>query len=397
MTSTPEITSAPHRAESPPDAPVDGARHRSMWSGGRHLFNEGWHYRARTTAFQELGGAGTAEWTEVVLPHDAIIATERRAEVPRGETTGPSTVREPVSAGYIWLLSLTILGGYVAFVAPVGIGLSLRVQEIAPDNVEVLGYVVGAGAAVAALSAPLTGMWSDRLRSRFGRRRPFALCGSILGFLALGMLAWAPSIPLLTVGWMLGQLGWGTAVNSLLLSQADRLPEEQRGRVGGLSGFVQMVAAVLGVSIASAFIGNNYLVFLVPGAIGLSFFALWVPLVKEPNSRDLLIAEELSFRTVLTHMVFNPREHPDFAWNWLGRLFFNFGVPFATTFMTLFFASRLSTSGQVAHTGRLIAILALTGVVATGGGALLGGFLSDKESDRTEYEGEEGSPAYWRT
>ena len=55
-----------------------------------------------------------------------------------------------------------------------------------------------------------------------------------------------------------------------------------------------------------------------------------------------------------------------------------FGVTFATTFTTLFFASRLSEGGQVADIGTLIVILSLFGVLATAGGAILGGFLSDK-------------------
>ena len=45
--------------------------------------------------------------------------------------------------------------------------------------------------------------------------------------------------------------------------------------------------------------------------------------------------------------MFNPRRYPDFAWNWLARLLFMTGVTFATTFTSLFFASRLSASGQV--------------------------------------------------
>jgi len=163
-----------------------------------------------------------------------------------------SPVRTRVSAGYIWLLIIATLGSYAALVAPIGISLSLRVQELAQDNVEVLGYVVGVGAIAAAVSQPLVGMWSDRTRTRLGRRRPFAIAGTIVGLIGLTFMAAAPSIPLLAVAWVVTQLGWATVLSSLLLSQADRLPEEQRGKVAGLSGFVQMIASVLGVGIASA-------------------------------------------------------------------------------------------------------------------------------------------------
>ncbi|MFJ9390783.1 glycoside hydrolase family 2 TIM barrel-domain containing protein [Nocardioides sp. NPDC101246] len=54
---------------------------------GRTDFNRGWSYRTRTTAFQELGGGSGAEWVDVPLPHDALVTEERRADVPRGDTT----------------------------------------------------------------------------------------------------------------------------------------------------------------------------------------------------------------------------------------------------------------------------------------------------------------------
>ncbi|WP_394525577.1 MFS transporter [Paenarthrobacter nicotinovorans] len=307
---------------------------------------------------------------KLAVPDGGTVIVDSLADTP--------TNRPRVSQGYIWLLVLANFGAFMAVVAPGAISLSLRVQEIAPQNVEVLGYIVGAGAAIAALSQPLLGMWSDRTRSRLGRRRPFAIGGAVLGFISLAFLAWAPSIPLLVIGWMLGMLGWTSAQLSLLLSQADRLPEEQRGKVAGLNGVFSMIAAVAGVAVASAFIGNNFQVFLVPGGIGLVLMLLWAIAVKEPSSRNIDFGPRLTVATVLSNMVFNPAKYPDFAWNWLGRLTYNFGVTFATTFTTLFFASRLSPTGQIADLGVLIPLISIASVVATAGGAFLGGFLSDK-------------------
>lgn len=362
-----------------------------------------WHYFAAA----DQGGSTLSESTDPQghhrNPQPSGTATEQAlieptpnpfAEAGASAAVGGATKNTPphspsraddrprVSARYIWFVILAYLGGTVALVAPIGLSLSLRVQELLPENVEVLGYIVGSGAAIAAISAPLVGTWSDRTRTRFGRRRPFSLGGALIGILGLTVMAAAPDILVLSVGWILTQLGWSNANMSLLQSQADRLPESQRGKVAGLSGFVQMIGAVLGVGLASAFIGNNFLVFLVPGFLGLLLVLLWVTLVKEEDSRNLPLGEKMTFRTVLAGMVFNPREHQDFAWNWLGRLTFNFGVTFATTFTTLFFASRLGGSGKVADIGGLIAVLSLIGVVATASGAMFGGWLSDKLQKR---------------
>ena len=42
----------------------------------RTSFNEGWQFRRKVNSFAELGGAGAA-YTDVVLPHDALIHERR--------------------------------------------------------------------------------------------------------------------------------------------------------------------------------------------------------------------------------------------------------------------------------------------------------------------------------
>jgi len=305
-------------------------------------------------------------------------AQQALAADTKAENTATGTLRTPVSKKWITLLLVGMFGAYVALVAPIGLSLSLRVQELAPSNVEILGYIIGIAALVTTITGPLVGTWSDRTRSRLGRRRQFALGGGIVGLLGLVVIATAGTVPVLLVGWIITSIGWSSAMNSLIQSQADRLPEVQYGRVAGLSGFVQMVAPVVGVGLASAFIGNNYLVFLVPGAVGVVALLCWFLFVPERDTRDAVFAERLSAGKVLRGMVFNPRRYPDFAWNWLARLMFMTGVTFTTTFTSLFFASRLSPDGQVADIGGIILIMSMVSLVVTGVGALLGGFLSDK-------------------
>jgi beta-galactosidase len=50
--------------------------------------NQGWSYRPAVSMFQELAGAAGADWTDVLLPHDALISTPRQADVEGGETSG---------------------------------------------------------------------------------------------------------------------------------------------------------------------------------------------------------------------------------------------------------------------------------------------------------------------
>jgi MFS family permease len=281
-----------------------------------------------------------------------------------------------VGPTYIWLMVLAQFGVFMALVTPLAISLSIRVAQLAPGQEQYLGYLTGVGGLVPLLTGPLMGTWSDRTRSRLGRRRPFIIGGMLLGVVSLIVMALAPSILVLGAGWVLAQFGWGSTLGALLSSQADRLPEEQRGKVAGLCGFAALVAPVVGVMLAGTLSGEALMLFLVPGAVGVLSVVLFVCLAGEADSRDLPAAEPLTFRSLLLKYTWSVRRFPDFSLNWLGRFAFYFGLALNTTFTAFFFASRLGVS--VERVAGTIAVVAGLGVLATAGGALGGGFLSDR-------------------
>lgn len=282
----------------------------------------------------------------------------------------------PVGAKYIWLMVLAQFGVFVAFITPLAISLSIRIAELAPNNQEYLGYITGAGAFAAMIFSPFLGVASDRTRTRLGRRRPYMIGGAILGMISLLVMASAPSVLLLGAGWVLAQIGWGQVLNNLLFSMADRLPEQQRGKVAGLTGFATQVAPVVGVVVASGFATQNILLFLIPGFIGLMFVLLFVLFIRESDSRTMVRQPRLHIGTLLSKFLFNPRRHKDYAWAWLGRFLFYFGLTLNTTFTAFFFAQRLGV--EVAEVAPTLAVLSLLGIGATTIGAVGGGFLSDK-------------------
>jgi MFS family permease len=277
---------------------------------------------------------------------------------------------------YIWLMVAAQFGVFVAFITPIAISLAIRVGQLAPGHEEYLGYITGTGALVPLLTAPLFGVLSDRTRSRFGRRRPWMIAGTVVGMISLLVMASAPSITVLGAGWVLAQLGWGTVLSNLVISTADRLPEEQRGKVAGLTGFAQQIGPVLGVALSGGLAGSSLLLFLVPGVVGALLVMAFVVFVDEHDSRDLPRGPALTARTLAAKYVFDPRRHQDFSWNWLGRFLFYFGLTFNTTFTAFFFAARLDVT--VEEVAGLIAVLGGVGILATATGAIGGGFLSDR-------------------
>jgi MFS family permease len=280
------------------------------------------------------------------------------------------------STSYIWFQVLGQFGVFVAFITPLAISLAIRLAELAPGHEEYLGYITGSGALVVMLTAPLFGVLSDRTRTRIGRRRPFMIAGTLLGVVSLVVMALAPSVLVLGLGWILAQLGWGQVLQNLQTSMADKLSETQRGKVAGLAGFATQVAPVFGVVIAGSFSGSALLLFLLPGLVGVILVALFVLFTREPDTRGARFDEQLSVKTLFSKYVFNPRRHPDFSLVWLGRFLFYFGLTLNTTFTAFFFASRLGV--EVADVAPIIATLGLFGIGATTLGAIGGGFLSDR-------------------
>jgi MFS family permease len=86
--------------------------------------------------------------------------------------------------------------------------------------------------------------------------------------------------------------------------------------------------------------------------------------------------ESITLRGGLGKYLYNPKQYPDFSWNWLGRFLFYFGLMLNTTYTSFFFANRLGV--DVDDVAGVIAVLGGFGVLATTAGALSGGFMSDR-------------------
>jgi MFS family permease len=295
------------------------------------------------------------------------------------DTASPPPTGEPlvpVSRSYIVWLMLASFGASMAMMVPLAYGIAVRITELAPGSEEVLGYITGTAQGVYLLISPLVGIWSDRTRSRWGRRTPFMYLGTVIGLAGLVVIGLAPSLLLVGAGWILGMTGWSIAGAALQTLQADKLPERQRGKVSALTGLMTQIAPVLGIGIAYAVSSSTMLIFLVPGVIGAVMLALFPLFKPEGSSKSISRTDGVTVKSVVSSYGFNVRKYPDFAWNWLGRFVFFIGLYFNTTFGTFFYAQRLDL--PVREVAGVVATVGMIGVLSAAAGALVGGFLSDR-------------------
>ncbi|MCR2783542.1 MULTISPECIES: MFS transporter [unclassified Microbacterium] len=288
-----------------------------------------------------------------------------------------------MSRAEVALLLAGTLGAALAYLVPMVFTLALQLDLLEPGNEAVLGYIIGAGSVFSLISAPLTGILSDRTRSRWGRRRPFTVIGLILGTVAIAVMASSPDVLTLGVGWILANLGWGTALGSIGNIQADRLAVSQRGKVGAFTGVVSQVAPVTGVLLVGPFAGDIGLAMWMPAFVGIPLVVAFVVFVRDDDSRRLRFEHRLTARRLFRSYGFHPREHPDFAWNWLGRFLFFAGITFTSTYGTFFFADRMQLPVQ--EIGGVVALMSGVGTAVSATGAIASGWISDRFGRRRPF------------
>ncbi len=326
------------------------------------------------------GAAGRVPEGNLALPQSPAPGASSAATEPHDVGTAGAP---DVPVWHVVLLVAATFGAGMAMIVPMAYSLAVRLDQLAPGRTEALGIVLAVGSAATLVLAPLTGILSDRLRSRWGRRRPFTVIGLLIGAASVPVMALAPNLTVLTIGWTLSTVGWGTAAASLGNWQADRLPPNQRGRVSGLTGVTMQVAPVVGIILVGLFRDQILVVFALPAVIGAVLVVAFLAVVRESDSRGMVLERRLTFGGLLRSYGFDPRTAPDFAWNWLGRFIFFSGLTLTTSFTVFFVAQRLEL--RVPDVAGVLAIVSASSIVTATIGSLGGGWLSDRMGRRKPF------------
>jgi MFS family permease len=328
-------------------------------------------------------GRGYAETTEAPRMPEVAGPLPAPSGDPFEPARQPASWAGTVERGTVALLVVATFGGAMALIVPLAFTLALQLDALAPGRQELLGYTIGLGAVFSLLASPLTGILSDRTRSRWGRRRPFTVGGLILGLAATPIMAYAPDPLALTVGWVLCTVGWGTALGSIGNYQADRLPLHQRGKVSALTVLTMQVSPVAGILLIGLVSKDALWVFAIPSLVGAVCVAAFIIFVKEPDTRGAVISQPLSVPSLIRSFGFNPRKERDFAWTWLGRFVFFFGLSLTTSFSTFFYAQRLGI--EVSMVTSVLAAISAASVLSATAGSLGAGWLSDHWARRRPF------------
>lgn len=295
---------------------------------------------------------------------------------------------QQVSLSLYWFATQSLWSAVLIFLLP----LQAKMLGGTAHQGQTLGNIVLAGALVSLLAAPLFGAWSDRVRTRWGRRKPFLVIGTLLCALSLLLMAHlqATRVALLPCAlvFMLIELtnNMATAPYSALIP--DVVPRAQRGAASGWMGLMSMLGTLCGAG-AGLLIGGH------PGRIAIGYLLLAVLLVLGMLATVLTVQEPTPAAVAPFHGgaflrgLLTPFASHDFCWVFFTRLLVVLGTFTVQEFVLYYMKDvvahgsanfiysfahvRLASSAASATTIFLCALL--LGAVLS---SLIAGLLSDR-------------------
>lgn len=299
-------------------------------------------------------------------------------DAPRPRALSEPT--QPAGKGWIAAVSLANAGLFTAWFGPILTLLGLQAERFAPGDKETaLAWVVGIGALCSMLANPVFGALSDRTTSRYGRRVPWTVIGSVGGVLSLVVLALAPNMTVVALGWLAAQISLNASFAAITAAVPDQAPHEQRGTVGGWLGLAQTIGPVIGAGLAFAMGG------ITGGYLACAAFLLIATVPYVLMRRDPLLdpADQPVFRWrgFLAGFWLSPRAYPDFAWAWLTRFLINLGFSIGLVYLLYFLSDAVRYDDPEAGVFLLSGANAAAVLVTV----VIGGILSDRLNRRRAF------------
>lgn len=157
------------------------------------------------------------------------------------------SVRQLLALTAYWLGLQVLWGALTTIVLPV-----LVERAVGPAiQATALALVAGGQAVVAIAVQPVSGAWSDRVSTRFGRRRPWMVAGVAAQLLLLALvLPNATSLGAIAAAMLLIELASNTAQGPYQGLLPDLVPRGRRGLASGMLGAAQLGGQVIGVALA---------------------------------------------------------------------------------------------------------------------------------------------------
>lgn len=298
-----------------------------------------------------------------------------------GVATQPAPDTEEISKG----TKLRFLGGFivwalcgnVAFYMVVSIMIPQRLKDLGVPNPDAtLGAINAAGALLSIFYAVFIGAFSDRTRSRFGRRTPWIIFGSVMYAVMFYLISLPTSGLLIGLAYCVGLIGSNAIQAPMFTIVSDRVPTNFRATVSAALGGGNVVGQAIGMLLASFFITRMQLGFTVAAILAfLCGVGSLLVLPREPSSLDMPREKESALRVIIKALTPPTKNAGDFWKAFLCRSFLIVAYQMITSYQLYIMQDHIGLPKVAAASA--ISVMAIITMVVSFVATALAGPLSD--------------------
>jgi len=251
-----------------------------------------------------------------------------------------------------------------------------QIDSVVPKGTQntAIGVTLGLGGVLAMTVPPLVGAWSDRLSTRFGRRRPIMVAGSILTIPGLVILMLADNFPEVVVGYVVIQFFFNAAGAAYAGIIPDVVPAQETGKASGFLATMTQLGIGAGLGVTSL-MGGNRAAYLVMGLVALVSLAPTVWGARGEGATPVVRAPRRPMRQSVAAFL-RPLHEGDFAWVVFTRLMISSGITAVLYFLVNFFRDVVlpASTNPATFTDNWLLVVVVTAIPF----GLFGGILSDR-------------------
>src|SRR6202163_3589062 len=235
-------------------------------------------------------------------------------------------------SNFLWIPLTTVL-------------IQSQVDAVVPKGSQnsAIGFAIGIGGFLAMTVPPLLGAWSDRCNTRFGRRRPIMVAGTLLTIPGLILLMTAGNYAQIVVGYVIVQFFFNAAGAAYAGIIPDVVPAQQFGKASGFLATMTQLGIGGGLGVTSV-LGANRAIYLIFTAVILLTLIPTIWAARNEGLAPLAPPPKRSMGEAIREFL-RPLHEGDFAWVVFTRLMISAGITAVLYNLHNFFRDVVLTPG----------------------------------------------------
>jgi MFS family permease len=242
-----------------------------------------------------------------------------------------------------------------------------------------LGLLTFVGLLLAMVIQPVAGAISDGWVSRWGKRRPLIVLGTLFDFVFLALLAWAGGLTWLVIGYIGLQFSSNIAQGPAQGLLPDRVPPEQLGVASSWKNIMDMTSLIIASLLAGRLLDPvtrdpTLIVLVLMGTIAISTAITVFFTPEEPTDKEKVAKGGVNWKDLRAQFQIDFSANKAYWWLIAERGLFLLGIYGVQAFAQYYLQDVIRVADLPKQTGDLLAALTLSLVALV----LVGGWLTDR-------------------